>query len=182
MARQGSRVIKAAGIVVRPLDNARATWPSGLFFRPIAVAALTACCVILSHAPADARNPAHARAARALSGNDNATLHLVHADGSTLYEEGRASGSLPGAVRAWFKLGATFTGHFIFYTHSGAIIGHGSATPHQGRYPYESFSGTAEIRDGTSRYRHVHGSLGFYGVFNRNGDAVQMQTRGTLAY
>jgi hypothetical protein len=180
MARQGSRVIKAAGIVVRLLDNARATWPCGLFFRPIALAVLT-CCVILSHARADARNPGHARAARALSGNDNATLHLVHADGSTLYEEGRASGSLLGAVRAWFDLGATFTGRFVFYTRSGAVMGHGSAEPH-GRYPYESFSGTAEITGGTSRYTHVHGRLGFYGVLNRRGDAVQMQTRGTLAY
>jgi hypothetical protein len=181
MARQGSRVIKA-GIVVRLLDNARATWPRGLFFRAIALAALTACCVILSHAPADARNPGHARAARALSGNDNATLHLVHADGSTLYEEGQASGSLPGAVRAWLHIGATFTGPFVFYTRSGAIMGHGSGEPHEGRYPYESFSGTAEITGGTSRYTHVHGRLGFFGVFNRNGDAVQLQTRGTLAY
>jgi hypothetical protein len=138
--------------------------------------------VILSYAPADARSLAHASAARAVSGNDNATLHLVHVDGSMLYEEGRASGSLPGAVRAWLHLGATFTGRFVFYTHSGAIIGHGAGTPHQGRYPYESFSGTAEITGGTSRYSHIHGSLGFYGVLNRNGDAIQMQTRGTLAY
>jgi hypothetical protein len=138
--------------------------------------------VILSYAPASARSPVRARAARAVSGNDNASLHLVHTDGSTLYEKGQASGSLPGAVTARFDIEATFSGPFVFYTHYGAIIGHGSATPQHGRYPYVSFSGTAEITGGTSRYRHVHGSVGFYGVLNRKNDAVQMQTRGTLTY
>jgi hypothetical protein len=137
---------------------------------------------ILSYAPADAKNPAHAYAAHVLSGNDNATLHLVHANGSTLYEEGRASGSLPGAVHAWLHVGAYFAGHFVFYTRSGAISGDGSAKSHQGRYPYVSFSGTANITSGTHRYIHVRGSLGFYGVLNRNNSSVQMQTRGTLTY
>jgi hypothetical protein len=154
----------------------------GLYSRPIVLAALTACCVILSSAPADAKSRGYASAARSLSGNDNATLHLVHADGSTLYEEGRASGSLPGTVHTRLDIGATFHGWFVFYTHSGEIIGEGSAEPHEGRYPYESFSGSAEITGGTSRYAHAHGRLGFYGVLNRNGDAVQFQTRGTLAY
>jgi hypothetical protein len=162
----------------RPLDSARAGWSHGHRVGPIV---LTACTVILNSAPADAIL-ARAYAARLLSGNDNATMRLVHADGSMLYEEGRASGSLPGAVHAWLDIGAAFTGRFVFYTRSGELIGHGSATPHQGHFPYESFSGSAEITGGTSRYTHAHGRLGFYGVLDRNGDAVQLQTRGTLAY
>jgi hypothetical protein len=138
--------------------------------------------VILSYASADARNPAHAHIARTISGNDNSALHLVHANGSMLYEEGRASGSLPGTIHAWLHVGANFSGHFMFYTSSGAISGHGSAKSHQGRYPYVSFSGIANITSGTHRYIHVHGNLGFYGVLNRNNSAVQMQTRGSLAY
>jgi hypothetical protein len=168
----------------RPLDNAPtvAIWLRGIYSRRIALAALTACGVILSYAPADAKNPAHAHAAHVLSGNENTALHLVHANGSTLYEEGRASGSLPGTVHAWLHIGATFVGRFVFYTRSGAISGHGSAKSHQGRYPYVSFSGTANITSGTHRYIHVRGSLGFYGVMNRDSSAVQMQTRGTLTY
>jgi hypothetical protein len=138
--------------------------------------------VILSYASANARSSARARVARTVSGNANASLHLVHTDGSTLYEEGQASGSLPGAVSARLDIGATFTGHFVFDTHSGAVIGHGSASPSQGRYPYESFAGTVELTGGTSRYSHAHGSLRFYGVLNRKDDAVQMETRGTLTY
>jgi hypothetical protein len=167
--------------MARPLLDNAAARPWGFYFR--ALAALAVCVsVILSYASADARNPAHAHAARTVSGNDNAALHLVHDNGSTLYEEGRASGSLPGTVHAWLHVGATFYGHFVFYGRPGAIIGQGSAKSHQGHYPYVSFSGIANITGGTRRYIHVRGKLGFYGVLNRESSAVQMQTRGSLTY
>ena len=169
----------------RLLDNAPAVAirPPGIYSRRIILSALTACLgVILTYGLADAKNPVNAHATHVLSGNENAALHLVHANGSTLYEEGRASGSLPGAVHAWLHVGATFSGRFVVYTRSGAIIGHGSAKSHPGHYPYESFSGTADITGGTLRYAHTRGHLGFYGIFNRNDSAVHMQTRGTLTY
>jgi hypothetical protein len=168
----------------RLLENAHAARPWSLYFRVISLAALVACLSLtLRYAAADARNPARARDAHTLSGNDNAALHLVHDNGSTLYEEGWASGSLPGAVHAWLHIGvANLGGHFVFYTRSGAISGHGSAKSHKGLYPYVSFSGTADITGGTNRYSHVHGNLGFYGVLNRESSAVKLQTRGTLTY
>jgi hypothetical protein len=52
---------------------------------------------------------------------------------------------------------------------------------YQGRYSYVSFSGVADITGGTHRYIHTSGSLGFYGVLNRESDVVRFQTRGTLA-
>jgi hypothetical protein len=146
------------------------------------LAALIACGVILNYASADAKSQPHGRTARVASGNDNATLYLVHANGSTLYEQGHASGSLPGTVHAWLDIGAKFAGRFVFYTSSGTISGDGAAKSHQGRYPYVSFSGTANITSGTHRYVRTHGSLGFYGVLNRESDVVQFQTRGTLTY
>lgn len=168
----------------RPPDSAStARAARGLYSRAVSLAALAGCLsAILNYASADAKSPSHAHAAHTLSGNDNAILHLVHANGSTLDEEGRARGSLPGAVHAWFYVGGNFSGRFVFYTRSGAISGHGLAKSHQGRYPYVSFSGTANITGGTRRYRHIRGSLGFYGVLNRNNSAVQMQIRGTLTY
>ncbi len=168
--------------MARLLDNARAAWLRGFCSQLLVLAGLTTCGVILTYASAGAKSQAHTRIARVVSGNANATLRLVHANGSTLYEEGRAGGSLPGTVHAWLHIGATFAGRFVFYTRSGAISGHGSAKSHQGRYPYVSFSGTANITSGTHRYIHVRGSLGFYGVLNRNSSSVQMQTRGTLTY
>jgi hypothetical protein len=166
--------------MARLLDNARAAWRVAP--KLIILAALIACGVIPNHASAEAKNQTHARIARVSSGNDNATLHLVHANGSTLYEEGQASGSLPGVMHAWLNIGAKFAGRFMFYTRSGTISGQGSANWHQGRYPYVSFSGVADITGGTHRYIHTSGSLSFYGVLNRESDVVQFQTRGTLTY
>jgi hypothetical protein len=168
--------------MARLLGNAHARMASGFSSKLIILAALTACGVILNYASADAKNQTHARTARAASGNDNATLHLVHANGSTLYEEGPASGSLPGVMHAWLDIGAKFAGRFVFYTRSGTISGDGSASWHQGRYPYVSFSGTADITSGTHRYVRIRGSLGFYGVLNRESDVVKFQTRGSLTY
>jgi hypothetical protein len=168
--------------MARLLDNILAAWLRGFCFKLTILATLTACGVILNYASADAKNQPHASAARVASGNDNATLHLVHANGSTLYEEGQANGSLPGTMHAWLDIGAKFAGRFVFYTRSGTISGDGSANWHQGRYPYVSFSGTADITSGTHRYIHADGNLGFYGVLNRESDVVQFQTRGTLTY
>jgi len=168
--------------VARLLDNACAAWLRGFCSKPIILAALTACGVILNYASADAKNQTRARTAHVINGNDNATLHLVHANGSTLYEQGQASGSLPGVIHAWLDIGAKFSGRFVFYTGSGTISGDGAAKSHQGRYPYVSFSGIADITSGTHHYIHTRGSLGFYGVLNRESDVVQFQTRGTLTY
>jgi hypothetical protein len=168
--------------MVQPLDDTHAAWLRSYCSKPIILAALIACGVILSCASADAESKAQSHAAHAVSGNDNATLHLVHANGSTLYEQGRASGSLPGVIHAWLDIGAKFSGSFVFYTHSGTITGNGAAKSHQGRYPYVSFSGTADITNGAHRYIHIRGNLGFYGVLNRESDVVQFQTRGTLTY
>jgi hypothetical protein len=166
--------------VAQLLDKARAAWLRGFCSQLLVLASLTTCGVIINSA--DAKGQTHARAARVVGGNDNATLHLVHANGSTLYEQGRASGSLPGVIHAWLDVGAKFSGRFVFYTGSGAISGDGSAKSHQGRYPYVSFSGIADITSGTHRYVRTRGSLGFYGVLNRESDVVQFQTRGTLTY
>jgi hypothetical protein len=168
--------------MARPLDSTHVAWLRSCCSKLIVLVALIACGFILNDASADAKNQTYGRAARVASGDDNATLHLIHANGSTLYEEGQASGSLPGTMHAWLDIGAKFAGHFVFYTRSGTINGGGSANWHQGRYPYVSFSGIADITSGTHRYVRARGSLGFYGVLNRESDAVQFQTRGTLTY
>jgi hypothetical protein len=116
-----------------------------------------------------------------IAGNDDASLHLVRASGSTLFEEGSAQGTLPGSMRARLHVGATFSGSFVISTPNGTIEGRGSATPHGGGR-IESFAGTAHIVGGTGRYSHAHGSSGFFGTFDRRTYAVVIQTRGSLSY
>jgi hypothetical protein len=124
---------------------------------------------------------ADARASRSLNATTTAHLHLVKAEGSELFEEGRVSGALPGSMQAKLKTGAVFTGSFTTHTHSGSIKGRGIANPH-GSGRYQSFSGTFVVTGGTGRYAHISGRAGLYGVFDRRSDSVTVQTTGKLSY
>jgi hypothetical protein len=122
-----------------------------------------------------------ALAAHALKATDTAHLRYISASGSLLYEEGGASGTLPGSMRVHFNIGATFSGSFTIYTRGGSIRGRGSATPH-GSGVYESFEGSLVVVGGSGRFAHARGQARLYGTFNRNNYALLVQTVGTLHY
>jgi hypothetical protein len=132
-----------------------------------------------SQGHAAARTEAHA--ARVLRATDTAKLHYVSAEGSELLEQGKATGTLPGSMRALVEIGATISGSFTFYLQGGTLKGHGVATPH-GAGVYESFAGTVTITGGTGRFIHAHGHTGLYGTFDRNTYALTIQTTGTFSY
>jgi hypothetical protein len=147
----------------------------------VALAILLAGAVAMSTAASAARRQPAARAARSLNGTATAHLHLVHPNGTQLYEEGPVSGALPGSMRAVVHTGNVLTGSFTIHTHGGSINGSGRATPHgQGRY--QSFSGTITITGGTGRYGHAHGHAGLYGTFDRRTYALVIQTTGRFSY
>ncbi len=125
--------------------------------------------------------PLPARAARVLHASDQAHLHYVSASGSTLYETGSASGTLPGSMHVHMRIASTFSGSFVIYAQGGTIVGHGNATPH-GSGVYESFAGTLIVSGGSGRYSHAHGRAGLYGTFNRNTYALVVKTTGNLHY
>jgi hypothetical protein len=134
--------------------------------------------------PAQARGATRtlrAHAAQAMKATDTAHLRYVSASGSLLFEEGRASGTLPGSMRVHFDLAATLSGSFTIYTPRGSISGRGEATPH-GSGVYESFAGWLAVTGGTGRYRHARGRTGLYGTFDRDTYALTVQTTGTLSY
>lgn len=119
--------------------------------------------------------------ARTLKATDTAHLHLVKSPGSLILEEGSASGTLPGTVKANCNVGATIIVSFTIDTHAGSISGHGSGKLNtSGAEP--SFGGSMTVTDGTGRYTHARGHGGFYGVLKRKNDALTIQTTGTLSY
>jgi hypothetical protein len=128
-----------------------------------------------------AEAPPRARAAHTLRASDTARLHYVSASGSLLFEEGQATGTLPGSMRAHVDVGATLSGSFTVYTRGGSIRGHGEATPH-GAGTYESFAGTLVVTGGSGRFEHAHGRTGLYGTFDRDNYALLVQTTGTLSF
>jgi hypothetical protein len=145
----------------------------------------TSCLAIAVTAAGTAAYPTlpapRADAARVLSATDTAHLHYLSSSGSLLFEEGKATGTLPGSMRVHLNLGTTFTGSFTIYASGGSIEGHGSATPH-GSGTYESFSGTLTVTGGTGRYAHAHGHGGLYGTFDRSNYALVIKTTGSLTY
>jgi hypothetical protein len=147
--------------------------------RALALAILLAA-TLPSSVQAAGRGPS-ARAARTLGASDVAHLHYVRSSGSYLFEEGSATGGMPGSMKVDLNVGATFSGSFTIYTQNGSIKGHGSATPH-GSGRYESFSGSLTVTGGTGRYAHAHGTAGLYGTFDRKTYALVIQTTGKLSY
>ncbi len=122
-----------------------------------------------------------ARLARTLSVTDTGHLHLVHNRGEYITEEGQATGTMPGKVKAYLEVGPTVVARFTIYTSGGAISGEGSGKP-KGRSEEPSFAGTMTVSHGTGRYKHAHGHGGFYGTLNRVTYKLVVQTTGTLSY
>jgi hypothetical protein len=112
---------------------------------------------------------------------DAAHLHATPTSGEEILEVGRATGTLPGTVRAYLNVGATVTAHFTISTAAGSISGLGSGRL-KGRAAEPSFSGRMTVAHGTGRYAHAHGEGGFFGTINRRTDALVVQTTGELSY
>jgi hypothetical protein len=123
--------------------------------------------------------------ASVVSVRDSSELHLVKAVGETLLEEGRVTGTLPGAVRTRVRINAgagTATSRFTFYLHGGSLTGHASGVANAGHGGWESFAGTMWLDRGTGRYAHASGSGKMYGALYRPNDRLRVQTIGRLRY
>jgi hypothetical protein len=122
-------------------------------------------------------------AAATLRVTDSAHLSLVSADGNTLFERGRATGTLPGTVEVSLTLrGRTASSRFTIRTRGGTISGHGSGTLKPGKGGWDSFGGSVSVVRGTGRFRGASGKGGLYGAIYRITDAMSVQVAGTLRY
>jgi hypothetical protein len=145
------------------------------------VVAWTVGAVAWAIAPTAVGRTEQANAAHTLRGTETGHLHLVKASGSTLYEEGPATGPLRGHMVARLYISATFSGSFSVYTREGSITGHGTASP-RGSGRYKSFAGTLTLTGGTGRYAHARGQAGLYGTLDQRSDDLVIQTTGSLTY
>jgi hypothetical protein len=142
--------------------------------------------VLCSSTTASALSVAAPRAhgAVTLSVKDDGNLRFVRSSGSTLIDEGHASGTIPGNVRIHF----TYNGNpnvsaaITIYGQHGQIQVKGSGRLSSPNNPDPSFSGTLTITGGSGRYAHARGSGKLYGVFHRRGYGMVFQVRGTLRY
>lgn len=124
-----------------------------------------------------------ARAAGGRSVTDYAHLRLTSANGNTLVESGKASGTLPGTVQVRLTLrNRTASSSFTIHTSGGTISGHGQGKLKAGKGGWDSFGGWLVVSGGTGRFRGAHGKGGLYGAIYRVTDAMIVQVTGTLYY
>ncbi len=125
----------------------------------------------------------HAAKRRSLRLSDTASLHLVRKSGSTLYEQGTATGTLPGSVSARFVTSVTkVTGTVTFHSNGGGSITMTAVGYPQSTGTIARFSGNIAVRSGTGRFKNVLGSGTFTGTANRRTWAVTVHARASLTY
>jgi hypothetical protein len=125
-----------------------------------------------------------AHAARVLNVHDEGKLHYVRSSGEQVIDEGHATGSFPGWVKARFAYNGapTVSAHFTINGSAGSISAHGTARLSSPTSPDPSFKGSMTITGGTGRYAHIHGGGELYGVYNRRSYALTVQAIGKLPY
>lgn len=138
-------------------------------------------CLALLASPATSASVAHA--AKVLSVNDTGHLRLVAENGPTITEEGGASGTLPGTVRARLTIGPnTVRAGFTIYVRGGSITGSATANLNPGKGEYASFGGALVVSHGSGHYAHASGTGRLYGTLRRSDEAATVQVVGGLRY
>jgi hypothetical protein len=123
-------------------------------------------------------------AARTLSLNDSASLHLENKHGLVLKEGGTAKGSLGGPLYLQLDVNSTrsVTALVQVYPKGGSVSGSAKANYHVAGST-ASFSGTMTITKGSGTYSKAKASaLSFSGTIQRSNDAVTVHVSGNMSY
>jgi hypothetical protein len=126
-----------------------------------------------------------AHAAHLVSVNDTAYLRTAdpNSTSSTIVEEGKTTGTLPGTVRARLAVGvSTVNVGFTIYLHGGSISGQAKAKLNPGSGEYASFKGALEVAHGSGKYAHAKGIGNVYGSLNHYSYEAKVQVIGQLRY
>jgi hypothetical protein len=152
----------------------------------LALGAVVVCvCLLPISLAAGSTAAPRGRAAHLLVVNDTARMTLTNPSSAsaTLVEEGRATGTLPGTVRARLTVSASsVTAGFTIYLSGGTISGHSTAHLNPGKGEYASFGGSLGVSHGSGHYAHASGGGELYGTINRNTDNATVQVVGNLHY
>ncbi|MBB4662793.1 autotransporter [Conexibacter arvalis] len=122
-----------------------------------------------------------AQASRTINVTERASLHLVKKSGSTIYQAGTATGTLPGTVTTRFKVTTKVTGSLKIVTRGGTLTMSVNGRP-RSMGTTARFGGTMRVTGGTGRYARARGTARFEGVVNRRTWAATVTARGRLTY
>jgi hypothetical protein len=148
-------------------------------------AAVVLCgCTLIAAGAASSEAAPRARSAATVSVKDDGNLHFLKASGSTLIDEGRATGTIPGEVKIHFTYNGNpaVSAQITIYGAHGTLEVRGTGHLSSPTNPNPSFSGTLTVTGGSGRYSHAHGNGKLYGVFHRRSYGMIVQTEGTVHY
>lgn len=151
-----------------------------LWVLPLALAlTLTAWVPLCTRAAA---HDLRATSSGSISLRDSVRMHLVqHTGTQNIYEQGTASGTIPGSLTAHIYLYyAEATVSFTSHSKGGTFTGRGTEAYYVSGGTGH-FNGTVTISSGTGRYSHARGSrLSLSGIMVRKTYAVSFQVTGSL--
>jgi hypothetical protein len=129
------------------------------------------------------RSTPAARAARTLTFNISASLHLVGLAGHVLNEKGSFTGTQSGTIAIRFTSVSSTSGNATFAAYSskgGSVSGRASTKGHVvGATVY--FTGTITVTGGTGRWAHASGrNLHFSGTVDRHNFHATAHIQGTI--
>jgi hypothetical protein len=151
---------------------------------PVTLAAVLVSSALTVAGATSAAAAIRARDAATQTVKDEGNLRFVKSSGSTLIDEGSASGTIPGNVRIRFTYNGNpnVSAQITIYGHHGTLQVRATGRLSSPTNPNPSFSGTLTITGGSGRYSHAHGSGKLYGVFHRRSYGMIVQTQGTVHY
>jgi hypothetical protein len=150
--------------------------------KPLTLAAISALLLTLTATTASAAGDRpHAHATRSVAVSERADLHLVRKSGSTLYEAGTATGTLPGTITARFTVTSKVTGSVRITTRGGTLTMSVDGTPRSAG-TIARFGGTMRVTSGTGKFARASGTATFTGTVNRRTWAATVNATGRLTY
>lgn len=121
--------------------------------------------------------------ARTITVNQTAQMRLIKRVGTTLYEQGTATGTLPGVVAATLTVNVTKVGGEItFYPRGGGSITFKAQGVPQAAGVVSRATGTMTIVRGTGRFADARGRVRFNGILNRRSWAISVTASGRMTY
>lgn len=125
-----------------------------------------------------------AHAVRILDLRDEGHLHFIRSSGALLVDEGHATGSFPGQIKARFVHNdePNVTVFLTISSPGGPISVRGEDELSSPTSSDPSFKGRMRVLGGNGRYGHIHGAGELFGVFNRRSYELTVQVLGKLPY
>jgi hypothetical protein len=121
--------------------------------------------------------------ARSIGVTQSASMHMVRRSGTTIWERGTATGTLPGSVTARLQASLfKITGSVTFFPRAGGSLTFAVDASARSAATRARFAGVMRVTSGSGRFIHASGTFGLAGIVNRRSWTATVNAGGRLHY